>query len=705
MFFRRASSADVVRGRQRWLACPWRRAVSASSGTVSPMRTRRGRNAAVMALVVSFIALSVTTAPATSRGAHSDDRVAAAPELDGSGARIGLPVHLEGFGFTATSKNPDRSLMSRQTSPAKAHPVEAGSIDDVVNDAKIRVAALNAEFDENQRQLVAEWGNAQLMAGRAAVAVATYRTMQTELVMRSAPDLIAASVGTSADPVATLRAEDDMMYVLNNNARRYQREHGRSSDTTLRRDMLFSRSVDLVVERANASLWLQRISSFASLIRKADLDPSTVRALVDELAQQSVDPSVSSSPDAWFSASTSTDADALARFAVDAGFMVDVVRTARVHSGGSTLEAVGVATTSWSSTTSTGTTNTGTSQRRYDAIGSSVPGTPVPMTGSALVPALWRASGWIAPEVSTVRPLPPNTSPVLPTTLVTPETLATPETLTSPKSLRSPKKKRSATVSALTADAVSLSADMTYLMKAGSSTPSWMGSDRIVVNLTDLNRLTSHSGSSYAVIIRSTGVAKNLWRVRALAAAKSMPERSIGWVPLASTYQPATQASESIGLSSFTLQEFSDNGRVDQDKPWHVSDLELPLLGPTTCSSLIASQVSGALATLAVYGLDGLIQVNGYQGCYVPRVIRNTESLSMHGRGLAVDLNVAGNAVGTSGSMDARVVSVFKAFGLRWGGDWTTSDPMHFEAAALFDRAVTHSIPLHWSKPGTSVKG
>ena len=32
--------------------------------------------------------------------------------------------------------------------------------------------------------------------------------------------------------------------------------------------------------------------------------------------------------------------------------------------------------------------------------------------------------------------------------------------------------------------------------------------------------------------------------------------------------------------------------------------------------------------------------------------------------------------------MDRGVVSVFKEWGFAWGGDWSYTDPMHFEMAA-----------------------
>lgn len=60
-----------------------------------------------------------------------------------------------------------------------------------------------------------------------------------------------------------------------------------------------------------------------------------------------------------------------------------------------------------------------------------------------------------------------------------------------------------------------------------------------------------------------------------------------------------------------------------------------------------------------------------------------TRSISLHTWGIAIDLNVAENPQHTHGSIDPRVVALFKKWGFRWGGDWSDPDPMHFELGAL----------------------
>ena len=36
-----------------------------------------------------------------------------------------------------------------------------------------------------------------------------------------------------------------------------------------------------------------------------------------------------------------------------------------------------------------------------------------------------------------------------------------------------------------------------------------------------------------------------------------------------------------------------------------------------------------------------------------------------------------------AGEIDATVVSIFKKWGFAWGGDWSWTDPMHFELERL----------------------
>ena len=109
----------------------------------------------------------------------------------------------------------------------------------------------------------------------------------------------------------------------------------------------------------------------------------------------------------------------------------------------------------------------------------------------------------------------------------------------------------------------------------------------------------------------------------------------------------------------------------------------MPILGDVTCNRLIFPQLKAALQDVIEQGLADKIHPSEYAGCYYPRFIAGTTSLSNHSFGLALDLNVPGNQRGTVGEMDRGVVAIFKRWGFTWGGDWHYTDPMHFEMNAL----------------------
>ncbi|HTL22784.1 MAG TPA: M15 family metallopeptidase, partial [Mycobacteriales bacterium] len=77
--------------------------------------------------------------------------------------------------------------------------------------------------------------------------------------------------------------------------------------------------------------------------------------------------------------------------------------------------------------------------------------------------------------------------------------------------------------------------------------------------------------------------------------------------------------------------------------------------------------------------------VHTFSGCYVPRFMERDPShpVSLHTWGIAIDIDAPHNARGTRGTIDPRVVAIFKRWGFRWGGDWDWTDPMHFELGAL----------------------
>jgi hypothetical protein len=92
-------------------------------------------------------------------------------------------------------------------------------------------------------------------------------------------------------------------------------------------------------------------------------------------------------------------------------------------------------------------------------------------------------------------------------------------------------------------------------------------------------------------------------------------------------------------------------------------------------------QLKAALAEVVKRHLEKYLY--HYDGCYNPRFIAGTNTLSNHAFGLAIDLNAAQNQRGTVGQMNPEVVAIFKYWGFAWGGDWHYTDPMHFEVERI----------------------
>jgi hypothetical protein len=143
--------------------------------------------------------------------------------------------------------------------------------------------------------------------------------------------------------------------------------------------------------------------------------------------------------------------------------------------------------------------------------------------------------------------------------------------------------------------------------------------------------------------------------------------------------------SQAVGTFSYTNQA---NGEIAPDPAWvreYIRTEQVPILGEVTCNKAYLPQLRGALTEIVGRGLADEIHPDEYAGCYYPRYIGRDPSngLSLHSWGIAVDLNVPGNQRGTVGEIDRRVVAIFKKWGMAWGGDWSWTDPMHFEMNAV----------------------
>lgn len=111
-----------------------------------------------------------------------------------------------------------------------------------------------------------------------------------------------------------------------------------------------------------------------------------------------------------------------------------------------------------------------------------------------------------------------------------------------------------------------------------------------------------------------------------------------------------------------------------------VSDT-VPLLGRVSCHRVMMPQLKAALAEVAQRGLGKHVYQTA--GCYNARFIANTQRLSNHAFGTAIDINSLENGRGTVGQMHPEVVRIFQKWGFAWGGTWAWTDPMHFELARI----------------------
>jgi hypothetical protein len=138
-----------------------------------------------------------------------------------------------------------------------------------------------------------------------------------------------------------------------------------------------------------------------------------------------------------------------------------------------------------------------------------------------------------------------------------------------------------------------------------------------------------------------------------------------------------------IGTFNYTVL---GGGRIAPEPSWVASHIEtrvMPIIGPMTCNKAIFPQLEAALREVVERGLADELNPDEYAGCYYPRFIAGTNTLSNHSFGTAMDFNVPGNQRGTVGEMDRDIVAIFKKWGFAWGGDWSYTDPMHFEMNAV----------------------
>jgi hypothetical protein len=135
----------------------------------------------------------------------------------------------------------------------------------------------------------------------------------------------------------------------------------------------------------------------------------------------------------------------------------------------------------------------------------------------------------------------------------------------------------------------------------------------------------------------------------------------------------------SVGTFTYTANA---NGSVNIQGSWVADNIrteQVPILGAISCNKVMFPQLIAALREIQQRGLAKYIYPGQYGGCFQPRFIAGTHTLSYHAFGLAIDLNVPENQRGTRGQMNPQIVDIFEKWGFGWGGRWRWTDPMHFE--------------------------
>lgn len=161
-----------------------------------------------------------------------------------------------------------------------------------------------------------------------------------------------------------------------------------------------------------------------------------------------------------------------------------------------------------------------------------------------------------------------------------------------------------------------------------------------------------------------------------------------GPAPLDAVQQPEATGSAEGGVIGSMPFRILEDGFIQPDEAWvraNIATGEVALLGTVTCHRLVFPQLHAAMSDIAEEGLAAEVDPSEYGGCYVPRFIDRDpgKPLSMHAFGLAFDINVSTNHLGTGGDQHPRVVEILERWGFEWGGRWSRPDPMHFELVRL----------------------
>ncbi len=120
----------------------------------------------------------------------------------------------------------------------------------------------------------------------------------------------------------------------------------------------------------------------------------------------------------------------------------------------------------------------------------------------------------------------------------------------------------------------------------------------------------------------------------------------------------------------------------EQDPAWQAANLvtvDLPIIGTARCHRLVVDALVGAFEEVVSANLAGLVDPEGFAGCWNARTTRAGTSVSRHAWGVALDLNFGANPTGLASVQDPRLVAIFARWGFTAGSGWLVPDAGHFE--------------------------
>ncbi|HEY6414768.1 MAG TPA: M15 family metallopeptidase, partial [Acidimicrobiales bacterium] len=127
------------------------------------------------------------------------------------------------------------------------------------------------------------------------------------------------------------------------------------------------------------------------------------------------------------------------------------------------------------------------------------------------------------------------------------------------------------------------------------------------------------------------------------------------------------------------------SGEFEQDPGWQTANVvtrRVPILGTVRCHRAIVDALVGALTDIEKAGLAGLVEQAGYDGCFNPRFVAGSDSVSRHAWGVAFDMGFGSNPTGLESVQDPRLVEIFRRWGFTSGDSWLVPDAGHFEFVA-----------------------